>query len=220
LPQEADPVIAMDAPPAGRAPLFWRIAPGVVFGLWIAVFLVVGAYLLAPHLLTLPAPAPGDAALHQALAAQRRPAQHDRWMVLHVLDEDCRCSRRVLDHLLSGPRPVDVVERVVLISHAMEPGLDARVRARGFELDVVTPEQLAARYHLEAAPLLIVVDPSDVVRYLGGYTPRKQADDVRDLAIIAALRHGDEVTALPTFGCAVGRSLRATVDPLGIRRWN
>ena len=66
---------------------------------------------------------------------------------------------------------------------------------------------------------MVVIDPGDAVRYVGGYTPRKQADDVRDVAVLEALRRGEPVEPLPTFGCAVGRSLRAKIDPFGIRNW-
>jgi hypothetical protein len=58
------------------------------------------------------------------------------------------------------------------------------------------------------------------VRYVGGYTPRKQAADIRDVQILAAVRAGERVVPLPTFGCAVGARLSQTVDPLGLRRWN
>jgi len=189
-----------------------------LFAVWIAGFVVVGAYLLAPHLLTLPVPVPADPALVHSVA-QRLPSQHG-WLVLHVLDQDCQCSLRVLDHLLAGPRPAGVAERVVLIASAPDPARIAAIRARGFDLDVVAPEALGERYHLSAAPLLLVVDPADAIRYLGGYTQRKQAGDIRDAAIITAVTRGERVQPLPTFGCAVGAALSATVDPLGIRRWN
>jgi thioredoxin-related protein len=186
---------------------------------WVAACVVVGTYLLASHLLTLPAPAPADPVLHQAISAQRRAHQRDRWLVLHVVFDECKCSQRVLEHLLAVPRPADVAERVVLVTEHRETAAEAiaAIGAHGFELDVVTPDQLVARYHVEAAPLLVIVDPRDTVRYVGGYTPRKQADDVRDLALIAAVRHGEPVEPLPTFGCAVGRALSSKVDPLGIR---
>jgi hypothetical protein len=204
---------------------WWHVATRVVFGVWLVGFLVIGAYLLAPHLLTLPVPEANDAQLQRSVA-QRLPSQHGRWLVLHVLDEDCPCSRRVLDHLLAGPRPSGPAERVVWISGAHDPGRTTAttaitaIRARGFDLDIVAPDQLEQRYHLEAAPLLVVLDPTDAVRYLGGYTPRKQADDVRDRAIITAVQRGERVKPLPTFGCAVGAALRTTIDPLKIRRWN
>jgi len=190
-----------------------------MFVVWAIALLQVGAYLLAPHLLTLPISDAGESVTPR-LTAPRLPAQRGRWLLLHVLDEDCPCSLRVLEHLFTSPRPVGVAERVVLIA---TPGDDARVaaiRAHHFDLDVVTPEQLGARYHLDAAPVLVVVDPTDTVRYVGGYTTRKQATDVRDAAIVAAVLRGERVAALPTFGCAVGAGLHATVDPLTIRRWN
>ncbi len=184
---------------------------------WVALCILGGALLLARHLLTLPTPAMADPALQMALAATRSPAQRGRWRVLHVLSEDCGCSQRVLAHLRGTVRPPGVVERVVLVHQA---GLAAATRvemaALGFELDVVTPDELVRRYRLEAAPLLVVVDPVDRVRYLGGYTPRKQAADVRDLALIAAVRRGDHPAPLPVFGCAVSRALRAQLDPLGL----
>src|SRR5439155_17055472 len=93
------------------------------------------------------------------------------------------------------------------------------ITAHGFDLDVVTPDQLVERYHIEAAPLLVIVDPHDAVRYVGGYTPRKQAADIRDVAVIAAVRRGEPVEPLPTFGCAVGRALRSKLDPLGVRKY-
>ncbi len=192
-------------------------------GLWGALCVVCGAYLLASHLLTLPAPAANDPVLHQAIAGNRRADQRDRWLVLHVVAESCRCSRRVLDHLLASDRPPGVVERVVFVTEhqaAATTEWDAAIRARGFDLDMVAPDELVARYHVEAAPLLVIVDPDDKVRYVGGYTPRKQASDVRDLAVIAAVRRGATVEPLPAFGCAIGRALSTTLDPLGIRTRN
>jgi hypothetical protein len=184
---------------------------------WVAACVVVGAYLLASHLLTLPTPATGDPELHRAIAAHRHADQRDRWLVLHVVFDDCKCSQRVLAHLLATPRPAGVVERVVYITEHPAEASTAEIAAHGFDLDVVTPDRLAADYHIEAAPLLVIVDPHDTVRYAGGYTPRKQADDVRDLAVISAVVHGEPVESLPAFGCAVGSSLRSTLDPLGVR---
>jgi hypothetical protein len=207
-------------PPSHGSPsLWWHIAPRALFAVWLVCFLVVGAYLLAPHLLTLPAPGTDDAELQRSVA-QRRDGQHGRWLVLHVLDQDCPCSQRVLDHLLDGPPPDTAAERVVWIATSHDADRISAMRAHGFDVELVAPEQLDERYHLQAAPLMVVVDPDDRVHYVGGYTPRKQADDVRDRAILAALQRGERVAPLPTFGCAVGAALRTTIDPLGVRRWN
>jgi hypothetical protein len=209
-------------PPSPTSSPWSHRALRALFGVWLVGFVVIGAYLLAPHLLTLPVPEADDVQLQRSVA-QRLPSQQGRWLVLHVLDEDCPCSLRVLDHLLGAPRPAGVAERVVWIAGAHDPpraAAIAAIRAHGFDLDVVTPDQLDARYHIQAAPILVVIDPTNTVRYVGGYTPRKQADDVRDGAIIAAVQRGERVKPLPTFGCAVGAALRTTIDPLKIRRWN
>lgn len=180
---------------------------------WVAVCIVVGALLLARHLLTMPTPAVGDPVLRAAIHAQRG-ADRQRWLVLHVLYDGCGCSVRVLDHLLHTPRPSGVRERVLYITEdPMSPALRRDLIAHGFELEVVTPEELVERYDLEAAPLLVVVDPTDDVRYLGGYTERKQGADVRDLGVIAATRLGLTVPPLPAFGCAVSGALRTRLNP-------
>ena len=197
----------------------WRTVLRIALALWVVACLVGGAYMLSAHLLTLPAPEITDLGLQRSAAAQRQPFQRGRWFVVHILDQDCVCSLRVLDHLLADPRPAGVAERIVLIADAVSPERSAAIIARGFDLDIVTPDELAARYHVEAAPLLVVIDPGDTLRYVGGYTPRKQAADVRDVAVIESLRRGQAVEPLPTFGCAVGRSLRDKVDPLGLRNW-
>ena len=211
----------MEPPPAvPRSPMRkMLIYSGLM--VWAAVCVVVGTYLLASHLLTLPAPAPSDPVLHRGIAARRGAHQLDRWLVLHVVFDECVCSQRVLEHLLADVRrPAGVAERVILVTDHREArrAWIAAIPARGFELDVVTPEQLNADYHIEAAPLLVIVDPHDTVRYVGGYTPRKQAADVRDLEVIAAVQRGETVEPLPTFGCAIGRALNSRLDPLGIRR--
>ena len=82
---------------------------------------------------------------------------------------------------------------------------------------MIEPPELAARYGLEAAPVFVVADPEGELRYVGGYTTRKQGLDNRDLAIITELRAGHDQRELPLFGCAVSRSLQQLLDPLGLR---
>lgn len=183
---------------------------------WALLCVICGASLMSEHLLTLPAPVFGDAQLRDAVAASRGAGQRG-WLVLHVVSEDCGCSQRVLRHLVTSRRPAGVAERVVLVTdHPAAPG-HGDLAGHGLELDAVSPDELIARYRIEAAPLMVVLDPSNTVRYVGGYTPRKQAADIRDVAIVEAVRRGDRVEALPAFGCAVGAALKSEVDPLGLR---
>ena len=58
--------------------------------------------------------------------------------------------------------------------------------------------------------------PDGTVRYVGGYTDRKQGLDAKDLAIVADTRAGQDVAPLPIFGCAVSARLRAALNPLGM----
>jgi hypothetical protein len=199
------------------------IARGVL-SLWFPTVLVVCAYLLGGHVLTLPAPANDSVRLTSAFAAMRSPPAEERWMALHVLYKGCRCSTRVLEHLLARGAEVGTKEQIVLVrtgddsGEADDAALGTRIRAAGFDLETLSTEELARRYGVEAAPLLVVSDPRGTVRYVGGYTDHKQSVVIRDHEILSALRGGGGVAALPVFGCAVSKELGQRVDPLGLRR--
>jgi hypothetical protein len=178
-------------------------------GLWFVAMTLVGSTLMARHLV--PLPPPEGARLSGLVRAQ------GRWMAVHVLYSECRCSQRIADHLLESPRPGDVDEHVLLVA---DPGQGASMSEQltraGFRVSVVTSEQLAERYGIEAVPLFVVVGPDGAARYAGGYTERKQGPAPRDLEILAAARAGRDLPELPTFGCAVSERLRRTLDPLSI----
>lgn len=187
-----------------------------VFWLWVPVALLVGASLLATHWYKLPLPDRHDERLLASLAALRTTEEQQEWMVVHVMYASCKCSREVVRHLVEGPRPAGIAERVVLVGSA--PEVDALLAASSFTVIRVSPRQLADRFAIEAAPLLLVVDPQGVLRYRGGYSERKQATDLRDVEIIVGLLADGEVPTLPLFGCAVSEQLRGLLDPFGLRR--
>lgn len=176
---------------------------------WLGICLLVGGSLLAGHLLTLPVPTRGDPALRHAIAATRTDADRGKWLAVHVLAGTCKCSQRIVAHLIASKRP-DIIERIVWIG-------DAPPDAPGFAVETVTPAQLKEKYDLEAAPVMVVADPTGEIRYVGGYTDRKQAADIKDLEVIAMAKTQAAVEALPAFGCAVGEALRDQLDPLGVR---
>ena len=193
-----------------------RFVAKFAFVLWIPAVLVPGSYLLGRHLLTLPKPSAVDPALVAVMRGLRDPSSRKNWLALHVLYGECGCSQRVLATLLMRPPVHEVSERIVYIGTAGDH-TESRARALGYAFDQVTREQLVERYHLESAPLLVVADPADRVRYVGGYTDRKQGEFVRDADVLSRLVEGHEVEALPTFGCAVSAKLQSAVDPLGLR---
>lgn len=187
-----------------------------VIAAWVPAVIVVCAYLLGAHLLTLPAPPPTDPRLARSLAALRGGTGRGRWVVLHFLYDSCRCSGLVLEHLVARRASPDAVERVVLIDGT--PAAAARLRAAGYDAETTTRDRLVARFGFEAAPVMVVADPDDRVRYLGGYSERKQAPVLHDVEILRRARAGAVVRALPLFGCAVSARLQGAVDPLGLRR--
>ena len=181
--------------------------------MWIGLCLIVGSFLLGRHVVTAPA-APGIPVVQRAITAHRSGDQADRWLVLHVVSEDCSCSRRVLDHLLASTRPRDVVERIVLVSDRASADSEwgLAIRDHGFDFDVVAPEELYARYRLDVAPVMAIVDPHEQLRYLGGYS-RCARGELQDVSVITAVKRGETPEPLPTFGCAIGGTL-ATAQPL------
>ncbi len=200
----------MKAPFSDR-PAWVRIG----LGIWAPMLLVVCAFLLSSHLLTLPSPEVEDPALQAAVQKVRRQQDTGSWMAVHVLYTDCKCSRGIADYLVTQDRPEDVVEKMLLVGE--DPALVQRAKDAGFEVLQTTPEALSTEWHMEAAPLLILVDPANQLQYLGGYTDRKQGADIQDQAILASLQQTKAVPALPLFGCAVSQSLQRAVDPLGLR---
>jgi hypothetical protein len=169
---------------------------------WFGGMLAVGAGLLSRHLVALPGP-PNGAKLASSMGELRRPETRGAWMAVHVLYSECRCSQRIVDHLLSTARPTGWAE-VVLWVGRHEPAPDL---SRRFDLRRVDASDLA-RMGVEATPMLITVDPGGRVRYAGGYTDRKQGPVIDDARIFEASRRADLTAALPIFGCAVSDRLR------------
>lgn len=180
---------------------------------WVVVMTLMCTVMMGRHSIPLPAQKASDQQVASALGAHRTPSQADRWMMVHVFFSSCPCSRRLAEYLVAGQRPEDLAEHVLLVGD--DPEWRARAQARGLSVHVIEPEELDAFYHLQAAPLLVVLDPLDRVRYLGGYTTRKQGIGVQDLEILQNVRQDITVEALPLFGCAVSRELRRIVDPTG-----
>jgi hypothetical protein len=176
--------------------------------------LLLGAALLGRHMIALPRPSAQDEVLGRSMASLRGAPDAGRWMAVHVLYGECKCSQRVVDHLLSSERPADLSEKVLLVGG--DDALRDRLTARHFAVVPVAAEDLDARYHVSGVPLLVVVDPDGLIRYSGGYTTSKQGPDPRDVEIIADARADRTVAALPVFGCAVSQKLRAALNPLGV----
>jgi hypothetical protein len=198
-----------------RSALVLRRAGRFLLGLWaVLVFLLVGSLAIA-HWAALPQPELKNPALVRALAAYRLPEERG-FLALHVLYTACRCSERVLAHLEKrGRGPGNLAEGVVLVG--AERGYTQRLARRGFRVSVLQDRELYARFGLTTAPLLLVAAPDHSLRYVGGYTERKQGPVMVDQRVIQEAMHGASVAAVPVFGCAVTRQLQRLLDPFGLK---
>lgn len=182
------------------------------FWAWAAVVMVAGASLTAAHSYGLPKPQ--ASALESTVKLLREPGDGG-WLVVHVLYGKCPCSQRIRTHLIDRKRTPDAGETVLIIDGDEE--MAAPLRAAGFAVRTLTADELRDRYHIEAAPLLVVASPSGDIRYRGGYTTRPSSTEVHDVEIIRDARTATPPESLPLFGCAVSRELQRALDPLGIK---
>jgi len=187
----------------------------LAFWVWAIASFVMACTLMLGHSYALPRPTTASPGLRAAIAEARAPADQGRWLVHHFVYGRCRCSQRVLASLFARKPLAGVAERVVLVGG--QGAYERGAREAGFALDVIEPSALKTRFHLEAAPVLVVTDPAGEVRYVGGYTERKQGYALRDVEIVRALRAGRAEIELPLFGCAVSEQLARVLDPLGLR---
>lgn len=122
------------------------------------------------------------------------------WQMVHILADGCTCSNRVRAYLKRRPGIQGVRERMMPADGAR------RLRLANREVD------------LAAAPLLIVIAPDGRVRYAGGYSRRRDAQDgFHDQEILARLAAGEPVEPLPVYGCATSREMRSQLDPFGLK---
>jgi hypothetical protein len=181
---------------------------------WAPLAFVAVGTLAVGHWWTLPKPEAKDPLVQAAIRDQWQQSSR-RWVGVHILYSMCKCSERIVRHLAERRPLPDVTEAVVLVGSNDE--LERAIRDTGYELEVVTPEQLSEKYHIQSAPMFAVMDPNGALRYVGGYTERKQGLMIQDVTIVERLRSERPVMELPLFGCAVSRSLQALLDPLGIK---
>lgn len=198
----------------GRAPRSGRARRGLAIGVltvWFVVMAVAIGSLMLAH--TVPFSAPDDLATLRAGLGEwldeEAPAT-----VIHVIQDRCSCTDNLVQHLVTRGARTDLHERVLFVG---EPGdRAARFEAAGFPVDAISREELGLRLGLEAAPVLLVATPSELL-YAGGYFDLPAAVHARDERILDALDTGARPDALPVFGCAVDPALAAQTDPLGLR---
>lgn len=187
-----------------------------------AVALGVGS-LMVGHWAPLPVPSTEAhtplASGIESLLGGEDTATRSQWTLVHFLYGDCGCSSRVADYLVSESRtqPEEIVEHIIFVDQDPESEFALNALAQGFAVHHETRPTLAERYGIESAPLFIAVSPEGDVKFLGGYTLRKQGLDYADLDVLAQLRAGRQPDPIPVFGCGVSATLQTALDPLRIK---
>ena len=177
---------------------------------WIVVTLVGVATLSIKHMASLPVPA-DEALLSRAMLQLRRNSSRN--FLVHVIYAECSCSRALFAHLLAR-RPFQSAEEAILFVGA-DPNKRESAKRAGFTFTTVSAEELAFRFGLEAAPVLIVFDSAGQLRYAGGYYDHPATITPLDEKIYGQVAKGAKVEPFPVFGCAVSARLQESLSPLG-----
>lgn len=177
---------------------------------WIVVALVGLAALSAKHMASLPEP-DDETLLSRAMLQLRRSSSGN--FLVHVIYSECSCAQALFAHLVAR-RPSPGAEEAVLFVGA-DPNKQESAQRAGFSFTTVSAEELAHRFGLEAAPVLIVFDSAGRLRYAGGYYAHPATITPLDQRIYAKLTTGAKVEPLPVFGCAVSPRLQKALNPLG-----
>lgn len=193
-----------------------RATGRLLLAAWAAAVALGAGSLMVGHWAPLPAPAVAAEEVRADLVEATPAGATVRG--IHLLDADCPCSMRIARHLIErGARIPGVAEVVMLLGDA--PGdTAAALRGAGFAVETPTRAGLEARFGSAGVPSLLALSvPGGASLYAGGYTTRKQGLDVRDVLILAACARGESPTPLPVLGCGASDSLRAALDPLGLK---
>lgn len=176
---------------------------------WVVVTLVGLAALSLKHMASLPEPE-DEARLSRAMLQLRRSSSGS--FLVHVIYAQCSCSRALFAHLVAR-RPFPGAEEAVLFVGADSRKRESAKRA-GFTFTTVSTQELASRFELEAAPVLIVFDSEGRLRYAGGYYAHPATLTPLDERIYRQVAAGAKVEPLPVFGCAVTSRLQESLNPL------
>jgi hypothetical protein len=182
-----------------------------LIGAWATVAMVGLASMSLGHMAAMPEPRDEARLIRELLALRRDPA---RAFFVHVIYAGCSCTARLFAHLTQRARFADAEEIVLFVGE--DPAKRRAAASAGLRFAAASPAELAARYGIEAAPLLIAFDAAGRLRYAGGYYNHPSTIFPLDEKIHAQLAQGAAPAPLPVFGCAVSPRLQDAVDPLGI----
>lgn len=162
----------------------------VLSALGVAVTCATGALLVAFH-------APLQTTVHAKWLEGERLSSP---VIYHFAADDCRCSERLLAHLLARRPKAEASEVIVFIGQRKPIHRD--LESAGYELRFETSPESTG---VAAAPWLLVRDAGGRIAYSGGYEPAPYWES----RILFNVEHRVRQAMLPTLGCATSKQLRA-----------
>jgi hypothetical protein len=183
----------------------------LVFAAWWGVMVYVGGAMALRHQVELkasPQLAKGAVQVGKKVLEKNKSNNQKPFVVLHLLDERCSCSKAVLEKI-EGRNDQD---STVVVLTTSEPSEETRHRLeqKGIEVAFLEPQEAKMQFGLETVPWLVVLNRSLEVLYSGGYSSQKirgQAD-VKYEEIMDGVRASRKVASFPTFGCVTSEKLR------------
>lgn len=148
-------------------------------------------------------------ALLVAFHAPLRSEVDRRWLlkeplrgptIYHFATADCRCSDRLLNHLIER-RPKSEFHEVLVYIGPAKP-VHTLLEALGYEVRFETSTEASG---VQAAPWLLVRDSGGRVSYSGGY----ERSPYWESRILFNVEHRLRQASLGTAGCATSKSMRA-----------
>jgi hypothetical protein len=193
------------------SPWFW-----IVGLIWFVSTAIPLGYMVGFHLNFLPSPTSnGLAQLALTYGRNKWPME-----MIHFIGADCRCSERIASYLIQRkPYTIDTGERVVVVGENSK--LVSQLESSGFHVTTLNGEVAASQYSLKGLPMLLILGSKGQIAYSGGYTSHRtlaSTSAYQDLTILESVRNSDkQVPSLPIWGCANGKTLRNSLDPLGLK---
>ncbi|MDQ8182689.1 hypothetical protein QEH57_18610 [Pelagicoccus sp. SDUM812005] len=178
------------------------------FSLWAASISIPLGLFSAAHQAVLPV-------AQQSLRAAS--AVGDDWSLVHVVAEDCACSRSVMDYLVERGVSSDYSEEVILVGGGET--FASRLEAAGFSVSEVEAEQLCSVSGAEGVPFFQVARGAEEPSYSGAYfaSAFRGGNGFLDLSTADRLAAGGLVLSRPVYGCPTSERLKSILDPFGLK---
>lgn len=178
------------------------------FCIWALVTTVPLIFFKASHLIALPA---------SEVSMLSEVNQSNGWSIVHVLSEECACSRGVIEYLQGRSVPAGLLEEVVLLDgrEATFSGLSGK----GFEVRSINGESMCQSFGAEGVPFFQVIRPDGEVAYSGAYFNgnARGTSGFLDLSTLAQVQLGNRLDTRPVFGCPTSNRLKAKLDPFSLK---